>query len=74
VTQGLHIREEDVPLLSFGTLDHLQHSEKGRLPTAEEWGQLDKRSQKLFSYLNDGLRKRFELSQVANLIAVFRVV
>src|SRR2546430_4743081 len=62
-------REEDVPLLSFGMLNDLRYSEKGRLPTVEEWEQLDKRSQKLFSYLDDGLRKQFELSQTANLIA-----
>jgi hypothetical protein len=69
LTQGVHIREEDVPLLSFGMLNHLRYSEKGRLPTVEEWEQLDKRSQKLFSYLDDGLRRKFELSQTANLIA-----
>jgi hypothetical protein len=69
LTRGVHIREEDVPLLSFGMLNHLRYSEKGRLPTVEEWEQLDKHSQKLFSYLDDGLRKQFELSQTANLIA-----
>jgi hypothetical protein len=69
LTRGVHIREEDVPLLSFGTLNDLRYSDKGRLPTIEEWEQLDKRSQKLFSYLDDGLRKQFELSQTANLIA-----
>jgi hypothetical protein len=69
LTRGVHIREEDVPLLSFGMLNHLRYSEKGRLPTDKEWEELDKRSQKLFSYLDDELRKRFELSQTANLIA-----
>jgi hypothetical protein len=69
LTQGVPIREEDVPLLSFGTLNDLRYNEKGRLPTVEEWEQLDKRSQKLFSYLDDELRKHFELSQTANLIA-----
>jgi hypothetical protein len=69
LTQGVHVREEDAPLLSFGTLNYLQYNEKGRLPTVEEWELLDKHSQKLFSYLDDRLRKRFELSQAANLIA-----
>lgn len=69
LTQGIRMREEDAPLLSFGKLNHLRYDEKGRLPTVEEWEDLDKRSQKLFSYLDDGLRKRFELSQAANLIA-----
>jgi hypothetical protein len=69
LTRGVHIREEDVPLLSFGMLNDLRYNEKGRLPTIEEWEQLDKRSQKLFSYLDDELRKHFELSQTANLIA-----
>jgi len=69
LTQGVSIREEDVPLISFGTLNHLRYSDKGRLPTVEEWEQLDKRSLKLFGYLDEGLRKRFELSQTANLIA-----
>ena len=50
------------------------YGEKGRLPTAEEWDQLDERSRKLFSYLDQGLRKRFELSQTANLIAVLPVL
>jgi hypothetical protein len=63
LTRGVHIREEDVPLLSFGMLNDLRYNEKGRLPTAEEWEQLDKRSQKLFSYLDNELRKHFELSQ-----------
>jgi hypothetical protein len=69
LTRGVHIREEDVPLLSFGMLNDLRYNEKGRLPTVEEWDQLDKRSQKLFSYLDDELRKHFELNQTANLIA-----
>jgi hypothetical protein len=69
LTQGVRISEEDAPLLSFGKLNHLRHDEKGRLPTVEEWEELDNRSQKLFSYLDDELRKRFELSQTANLIA-----
>jgi hypothetical protein len=69
LTQGVRIREEDAPLLSFGKLNHLRYGEKGRLPTVDEWEQLDKHSQRLFSYLDDGLRKRFELSQTANLIA-----
>jgi hypothetical protein len=69
LTQGVRIHEEDAPLLLFGNLNHLRYNEKGRLPTVEEWEQLDKRSHKLFSYLDDGLRKRFELSQTANLIA-----
>ena len=74
LTQGVPIREEDVPLLSFGNLSHMGYGEKGRLPTAEEWDQLDERSRKLFSYLDQGLRKRFELSQTANLIAVLPVL
>jgi hypothetical protein len=61
LTQGVPIREEDAPLLSFGKLSHLRYDEKGRLPTVDEWEQLDKRSVKLFSYLDEGLRKRFEL-------------
>jgi hypothetical protein len=69
LTRGVHIREEDVPLLSFGKLNHLRYSEKGRLPTVEEWEQLDNHSQRLFSYLDNGLRKQFELNQAANLIA-----
>jgi hypothetical protein len=69
LTRGVHVRDEDVPLLSFGMLNDLRYSDKGRLPTVVEWEQLDSRSQKLFSYLDDGLRKRFELSQTANLIA-----
>jgi hypothetical protein len=69
LTQGVHIRDEDAPLLSFGKLNHLRYDEKGRLPTLDEWEQLDKHSQTLFSYLDEGLRKRFELSQAANLIA-----
>src|SRR5258707_7192809 len=69
LTQAVPIREADAPLLSFGKLNQLRYSEKGRLPTVEEWDQLDERSQRLFSYLDDKLRKRFELSQTANLIA-----
>jgi hypothetical protein len=69
LTRGVHIRDEDVPMLSFGKLNHLRYWEKGRLPTVEEWEQLDRHSLKLFSYLDDGLRKEFELSQTAKLIA-----
>ena len=69
LTQAVPIREADAPLLSFGKPNQLRYSEKGRLPTVEEWDQLDERSQRLFSYLDDKLRKRFELSQTANLIA-----
>jgi hypothetical protein len=76
LTQGVRIREEDEPLLSFGKLNHLRYDEKGRLPTVDEWEQLDKHSLRLFSYLDEGegLRKRFELSQTANLIAQLPVL
>jgi hypothetical protein len=43
LTRGVHIREEDVALLSFGRLNDLRYNEKGRLPTVDEWDQLDKR-------------------------------
>jgi hypothetical protein len=69
LTQGVPIREEDVPLLSFGMLTQLRYIDKGRMPTIEEWAQVDERSRRLFSYLDEKLRKRFELSQTANLIA-----
>jgi hypothetical protein len=74
LAQGVRVRDEDAPLLSFGELNHLRYDEKGRLPTVDEWEQLDKRSLKLFSYLDDGLRKQFELDQAANLIAGLPVV
>ena len=74
LAQGVRIRDEDAPLLSFGELNHLRYNENGRLPTVDEWEQLDKRSLKLFSYLDDGLRKRFELKQAADLIAGLAVV
>ena len=44
LTQGVPIREEDAPLLSFGKLSHLRYD----MPTVDEWEQLDKRSLKLF--------------------------
>jgi hypothetical protein len=74
LTQGVCVSEEDAPLLSFGKLNHLRYDDKGRLPTVDEWEQLDKHSQRLFSYLDEGLRKRFELSQTANLIAGLSVL
>jgi hypothetical protein len=69
VTEAVKVRDEDAPLFSFGSLNQLRYFEKGRLPTVEEWELLDKRALKLFSYLDDGLRKRFQLIQTANLIA-----
>jgi hypothetical protein len=69
LSEGVDIRAEDVPLFSFGALYQLKYVEGARLPSVEEWDQIDKRSQKLFSYLSDDLRKRFQLRQTANLIA-----
>ena len=71
---GVTIRPEDTTLFNLGTLNQLQYSELGRLPTVEEWDLLDTRSQKLGSYLDDALRSRFQLRQTANLIAWLPVV
>jgi hypothetical protein len=69
LTEAVAIRAEDAPLFSFGALYQLRYSDDGRLPTLEEWKLLDERSVKLFSYLDEERKKRFQLKQAANLIA-----
>jgi hypothetical protein len=69
LNEAVQIRPEDVALFSFGRLYHLRHSDRGRLPTVEEWDLLDKHSQTLFGYLDEDLKRRFRLKQTANLIA-----
>jgi hypothetical protein len=69
LTEAVDISPEDAPLFSFGALYQLRYSDGGRLPTIQEWELLDKRSLKLFSYLDEERKKRFQLKQAANLIA-----
>ena len=72
--EGVQIRAEDTEMLFFGALNYVRYSEQGRLPTIEEWGTVDERLQRLFGYLDDDLRKRFQLRQTANLIAGVPVI
>jgi hypothetical protein len=61
-------------LFSFGALNQLRYNDRGRLPSVDKWELLDNRSQKLFSYLHDELRKRFQLREAANLIAGLPII
>jgi hypothetical protein len=74
LNEGIRIRAEDAELFSFGTLNQLRYSDGARLPTLDEWGMVDERLQKLLGYLDDDLRRRFQLRQTANLIAVVPVL
>jgi hypothetical protein len=58
LSEGVHIRAEDAPLFSFGTLYQLRYHDRGRLPTVDEW-----------KFLDDERGKRFQLMEAANLIA-----
>jgi hypothetical protein len=69
LTEAVKVRAEDAALFSFGGLYHLRHSDRGRLPTVEELDLLDQYSLRLFGYLDDDLKRRFQLKQTANLIA-----
>jgi hypothetical protein len=69
LSEGVHIRAEDAPLFSFGTLYQLRYHDRGRLPTVDEWKLLDTHSLTLFTYLDDERGKRFQLMEAANLIA-----
>lgn len=74
LSEAVEIKVDDVHLLSFGKLNLLKYSEQGRLPTVDEWNDLDDRSRRLFSYLNEPLRKRYALSQTPKLIAWLPIV
>jgi hypothetical protein len=54
----------DFNATSFGKLNLLCYSEKGRPPTAEEWEQVEHQTHTLFGLLSDPLRKKFLLGEV----------
>jgi hypothetical protein len=52
--------------LSFGKLNRLRRvwTTGGRSPTLEEWEELEKNTQELYSHLNESLRRRFLYGQI----------
>lgn len=54
---------------SFGSLSQLHYAPWGRLPTKEEWAEVDRLTSVLLSQLSEPLKKKFERSAVSPVIA-----
>jgi hypothetical protein len=53
-----------------GNLNLLHASENGRMPSMQEWHDLEASTQKLFGYINGDLRRKFLLGQAPKLIVI----
>lgn len=53
-----------------GNLNLLHASENGRMPSMQEWHDLEASTQKLFGYINGDLRRKFLLGQAPQLIVI----
>jgi hypothetical protein len=62
--EGVPVSPGDSAALSLGDLNLLQCDDSGRVPTKEEWSELENRSQALFRLLSDPLRRRFLLGEI----------
>jgi hypothetical protein len=54
----------------FGALNLLQFKAQGRAPTADEWSELERRTQTLWDLLSEGSRGRFILGEIPKWISV----
>lgn len=64
------VRLENPAALQFGPLDELRYSREGRLPTREEWEELESRTQVLFGCLSEPLRQRFLFGRIPMSVAI----
>jgi hypothetical protein len=64
----------DTRALSFGELNLLRFSEKGRPPTGEEWSKIEEFTRILFSSLTEPLRRKYRLAGIPWIVAVLPVI
>ncbi len=74
IQEAVNISSEDPTLLSFGRLNLLQYSFKGRAPTQDEWSQVEFHTQALFRLLNDPLRRRFILGEIPSWVSALPIL
>jgi hypothetical protein len=60
-SQAVVLEDADLDAINLGDLDMLGFSRKGRMPTGEEWAQLDRKSNSLLQHLNFPLRRKRSL-------------
>jgi hypothetical protein len=60
-SQAVVLEEADLDAINLGDLDMLGFSRSGRMPTGEEWTQLDRKSNSLLQHLNFPLRRKRSL-------------
>jgi hypothetical protein len=61
---AVNLNVSDLRALSFGRLNLLRFQQSGRAPTEDEWGEVEYRTQVLFSLLTEPLRRRFILGEI----------
>jgi hypothetical protein len=58
VSEGLVFKEDDLGAIQLGELDLLVFSPRGRMPTMNEWRQIDEKMNSLAKYLDYRLRRK----------------
>jgi hypothetical protein len=65
IQQAVPLKQGETSI-SFGKLNRLRRAwgDGGRSPTLEEWDELERNTQELYSHLNESLRRRFLYGQI----------
>lgn len=64
IQEAIPTTAEESAALSLGDLNLLQWDVKGRVPTLEEWSELEKGTRTLFRPLSDAQRRRFLVGEI----------
>jgi hypothetical protein len=74
IQEAINVNPGDSGVLSFGRLNLLQHSDKGRAPTQEEWSAVEFHTQTLFRQLTEPLRRRFILGEIPSWVSILPIL
>lgn len=64
INQAIKMDDKFVEVLSLGALNQMKFNQFGRMPTLEEWQELDNKLAALLSCLSDDVRRKFRLWQL----------
>lgn len=73
IQEAVYVDATESKALSFGRLNLLHYSEKGRSPTEREWTAVEQTTQALFALLTDPLRKKFVLGAIPSWVSLLPI-
>ena len=73
-SEGVTFSDEDLEATQLGELDILSFSRSGRIPSADEWRQIDTKTNRLTRYLSYCLRRKLHLFRLRMYFRILPII